>query len=177
MNSRAGKVIETSIRAEDWVGARRLIKAELRLDPKDHWLLSRLALTYYEQRRYEQALYWDAMALHEAPYCPLAIWGYAGALDMLGRNSESLALYRWLLSWGEEYLAYCDCGEGIRSARRFIADCHYRVARIWEDKRQWKRAVAAYEKHLANRKAGYSSIYPLREVKARYEKLLGRARR
>ena len=69
--------------------------------------------------------------------------------------------------------SYGDCGEGIRSARRFIADYHYRVARIWEAKRQWKRAAAAYEKHLSKRKAGY----PIREVKARYEKLLGKARR
>lgn len=170
-------MIEKAIRAEDWVGSRRLIKAELRQDPKDHWLLSHLALTYYEQRKYETALYWDIMALQEAPYCPLAIWGYAGTLDMLGRQDESLALYRWLLRRGEEELAYGECGEGIRRARSLIADCYYRIARIWEDKRQWKRATAEYERYLSTRKDGYGSIYPIRDARARYADMLAKARR
>jgi tetratricopeptide (TPR) repeat protein len=173
----AWKLIEKAVKAQDWVDARRLIKAALRRKPKDHWLLSRLALTYYEERKYEQALHWDAMALREAPYCPLAIWGYAGSLDMLGRYGEAVALYRWLLSWGEQELAYGDCGEGIRRARSLIADCHYRIARIWEEKRQWKRAFAEYEIYLSRRKGGYGSIYRIRDVKARYAKALGRVRR
>ena len=172
-----GSLIEKAVQAEDWVGARRVIEALLRRKPKDHWLLSRLALTYYEERKYEQALHWDAMALQEAPYCPLAIWGYAGSLDSLGRLGEALALYRQLLSWGEEQLAYGDCGEGIRRARSLIADCHYRIARIWEEKRQWKRAAAEYEIHLSRRKEGYGSIYRIRDVKARYAKVLGNVRR
>jgi len=171
------KLIEKAVGAEDWVGARRLIKAKLRHDPKDHWLLSRLALTYYEQRRYEDALHWDTMALQEAPYCPLAIWGYAGTLKMLGRSGESLALYRWLSSWDEKDLAYGDCGEGIRRARSLITDCHYRIALIWEERRQWKRALAAFDKYLFRRKTGYGSIYPIREVKARYAAALTKARR
>ena len=173
---RAGKLIEEAVNAEEWTSARRLIKVELRSKPKDHWLLSRLALTYDEQRKHRHSLYWDAMALQVAPYCPLAIWGYAGALDMPGRHGESLTLYRWLLSWGEEELAYGDCGEGIRRARSLIADCHYRIARIWEDKRQWKRGVAEYQRHLSKRKDGCGSIYPIRDVKARYAELLGKAR-
>jgi tetratricopeptide (TPR) repeat protein len=133
--------------------------------------LSRLALTYYEEQRYEEALYWDAIALQEAPYCPLAVWGYAGSLDMLGRSRESLFIYRWLLSWGEEYLAYGDCGEGMRRARSLITDCHYRIARIWEEKRQWKKALAEFEKYLTRRAGGSGSIYSLREVRKRRERL------
>src|SRR3569833_2186370 len=90
-----------SVVVDDWVAARNLIKAELKRHPKDHWLLGRLALTYYEQRKYKQALHWDVIALREAPYCPLLIWGYAGTLALLDRNHEALLLYRWLLDWGE----------------------------------------------------------------------------
>lgn len=111
--------------------------------------MGRLALTNYEQRKYERALHWETMALQEQPYCPLTIWGYAGTLEMLGRYRESVTLYRWLLSWGEKELAYGECGEGIRKARSLIADCHYRIALIWEEKRQWKRAAACMK-----------SIYP-----------------
>jgi tetratricopeptide (TPR) repeat protein len=172
MKSDPGKSIEKAVAAENWSVARRLIKAALKSSPKDHWLLSRLALTFHEQRNYERALHWEVKALQEAPYCPLAIWGYAGTLDMLGRHSESVTLYRWLLSWGEEQLAYGECGEGIRRARSLLADCHYRIACIWRKKRQWKRAAAEYKKHLAARKKGHGSIYPIREVEARYKEVL-----
>jgi tetratricopeptide (TPR) repeat protein len=171
MKRRAWKSIEEAIKTGDWTGARRLIKSELTRAPKDHWLLSRMALTFYEQRMYERALYWDAMALQEAPYCPLAIWGYAGSLDMLGRHQDSLILYRWLVGWGEEELAYGECGEGIRWARALVTDCHYRIARIWEKKRQWKRALKEYEACLTRRANGSGSIYPLREIRARCEHL------
>jgi len=177
MKSHAGELIEKAIKVDDWIGARRLIKAELKSSPKDHWLLSRLALTFYEQRQYKRALYWDAKALDESPYCPMAIWGYAGALDMLGRHRYSLSLYRYLLSWGEKQLAYGECGEGILKARSLLADCHYRIACILQEKRQWKRAAAEYEKHLAARKKGHGSIYPLRDVKRRYKEVLGKASR
>lgn len=177
MSKRASTPIEEAVEGEDWVGARRLIRAELKSNPKDHWLHSRLALTYYEQRKYERALYWDARALQEAPYCPLAIWGYAGTLDMLGRGGESLALYRWLLSFGEEQLAYGDCGEGKARARSLLADCHYRIAGIWEKKRQWKRAAAEYERYFSKRKDGYGSIYSIRDVRANYKRVLGKATR
>jgi len=176
MNIPKGKKIEKAIEADDWIAARKLIKAELKHDPKDHWLLGRLALTYYEQRKYKQALHWDVMALQEAPYCPLLIWGYAGTLTMLDRNDEALLLYRWLLSWGEEQLAYGECGEGIRSARALIADCHYRIACIWEQKRQWKRSAAAFETYLSLRKKGYGSIYSLREVKGQYAETRAKVR-
>jgi hypothetical protein len=100
---------------------------------------------------------------------PLAIWGFAGSLDMLGLGQEAIVIDRWLLSWGEEDLAYGECGEGIRWARGLVTDCHYRIARIWEEKRQWKRALSEYEKYPTRRVNGCSSIYALREARTRLE--------
>ena len=48
--------IERLIEADDWPTARHAIRAELRSDPKNHWLLTRLGLTYYEEKDYKQAL-------------------------------------------------------------------------------------------------------------------------
>jgi tetratricopeptide (TPR) repeat protein len=177
MKTPAWKKIEKNIEADNWVAARKLIREELKRDPKDHWLLGRLALTYYEQRKYDRALYWNVMALQEAPYCPLLIWDYAGTLAMLDRNDEALILYRWLLSWGEEQLAYGECGEGIRRARALIADCHYRIACIWHEKRQWKRAAVELGEYLTMRRSGHGSIYSLRQVKAEYEEVRAKVRR
>jgi tetratricopeptide (TPR) repeat protein len=172
MNHNQSAHIEELIHAEDWPKARTLIKVELREKPKDHWLLSRLALTYYEERQYDRALQLDIKALQEAPYCPLAIWGYAGSLDMLNRGSEALKVYKWLASWDEEILAHGECGEGLRWARSLIADCHYRIASILEKKGQRKRAIAAFEEYLSRRQRGHRSIYSLRDVKSRYSLLL-----
>lgn len=176
MKTSAWKRIEKAIEADNWIAARKLIRAELKGNPKDHWLIGRLALTYYEQRRYERALCFTPKALQETPYCPLLIWDYAGTLAMIDRNDEALTLYRWLLSWREEQLAYGECGEGISRARSLIADCHYRIACIWDEKRQWKRAAAEFEKYLGMRRNGYGSIYSLREVKGQYSEVQAKAR-
>jgi tetratricopeptide (TPR) repeat protein len=152
---------------EQWPLARRLIRERLKRKPTDHWLLSRLALTYYEQRQYRRALEYDLKALQDGPYCPLAIWGYAGTLDMLKQPTEALKLYRWLISWGEDELAYGPCGEGIRSARSLIADCYYRIASIQEKVGQQKRAISSYKEHLSRRKKGTASIYAMKDVRRR----------
>lgn len=177
MDKQAWEEIESAIAAEKWVAARRLIREELKRNPKDHWLLGRLALTYYEQRKYERALVWNVKALQQAPYCPLLIWDYAGALDMLDRDDEAISHYRRLLSRGEEQLAHGECGEGILKARSLIADCHYRIACIWRKKRQWKRATVEFETYLSMRRKGFGSIYSLREVKVQLEKVRAKVRR
>jgi hypothetical protein len=58
-----------------------------------------------------------------------------------------------------------------------IADCHYRIACIGDEKRQWKRSTAEFEKYLAMRRIGYGSIYSLREVKAQYAEVRAKVRR
>ncbi len=55
-NQRDGPEIESAIAADDWKNARKLIRAAMKKTPEDHWLLARLALTYYEQRDYATAL-------------------------------------------------------------------------------------------------------------------------
>jgi tetratricopeptide (TPR) repeat protein len=170
---RAANMIERAIAADDWVGARRLIRHELRRKRDDHWLLTRLSHTYYEQKQYHKSLQYVVEALQIAPYCPLAIWDYAGTLDMLKRKKKALQIYQWLISWGEEKIAYGECGEGIRAARSLIADCYYRIAGIYEDRRERKKALRAYRQHLRRRKPGVQSIYPLAEVRRRIAALQG----
>ena len=168
---RSGEAIERAIARDEWVRARRLIRAALSREPESHWLLSRLALTYYEQRQYRRALHYEIKALQIEPHCPLAIWGYAGELHMLERRKEALAIYRWLISWGEDELAYGTCGEGMQRARSLIADCFYRIALIQERMGQRKRALQSYNEHLSRRNRGTRSIYPMKVVKAKMKAL------
>ena len=92
MKSR-GAEIEGLLASEDWTGARRAIRLRLRHAPDDHWLLSRLALTYYEQRKYKKALEIERQALRLAPRCPLALLAIRlvrpGLSQAEGRRFES----------------------------------------------------------------------------------------
>lgn len=165
--------IESMIKSEDWAGARRLIRAELRRQPDSHWLLTRLGLTYYEQRRYAEALRYSKKALARAPNCPLVLWDYAGTLDQLGRHREALRVYARLVRRGVESLAEGECGEGLRWARGLVADALYRQGLAYAAIGQRRRARAALECHLALRGPGTRSIYPIREVRGELRALAG----
>ena len=84
----ASNRIETLIGKGDWKSARRAIEKQLDREPDDHWLWSRLSAVKYEQRDYEGALAAAEKALEMVPDCPLALWSYANALDMLGRQEH-----------------------------------------------------------------------------------------
>lgn len=86
MKKPIGSRIEALIEAEKWSAARQAIRAKLRSSPDDHWLLTRLGLTYYEEKRYKQALRYSVRALEKMPHCPLVLWDYAGTLEMLGQT-------------------------------------------------------------------------------------------
>jgi len=156
--------IEKAIAEHDWPGARVLIERELARNPDSHFLLSRLALTYYEQFDYARALEIESQAHALAPDCPLVLWGYAGALDMLDRPQEAIAVYEEIIARGINALATDPCGEGYARACGLFVDSLYRSAKCWRDLGDRERARALVEECLAKRTAGCHSIYPDNEV-------------
>lgn len=156
--------IESAIAAGDWPRARRLVRAALRRKPQSHWLITRLALTYYEQRRYEEALRLERRALRLAPSCPLVLWDYAGTLQMLDRDREAIRIYRKLVERGVDRLALGPCGEGRARSRGLIADSHYRIFRSYAALGKRRAAIHAARTHLSLRGPGCHSIYSKREV-------------
>jgi tetratricopeptide (TPR) repeat protein len=163
--------IERLIDAEEWSAARRAIRAELRSDPKNHWLLTRLGLTYYEEKDYRHALECERRALAEAPHCPLVLWDYAGSLQMLDQNQDALKIYRRLIRRGTEEIAFDDCGEGLAWARGLVADCHYRIAGCYRRLRRPIIAIKSLIAHLNLRGPGCRSIYPLPVVRKELKQL------
>jgi tetratricopeptide (TPR) repeat protein len=164
--------VEGLIAAEKWSEARRAIRALLKERPTDHWLLSRLALTHYEQRAYGKALELDERALRLAPRCPLALWGLAGSHHMLGHERQAIFLYQRLIRRGAVALESGPCGEGVRWARGLVADCWYRLGQIRETQGQERWAKSAYRRHLSLRRDG-ASIYAAAIVRARLRALGG----
>ena len=41
---------------EKWGEARKILRQLLKDDPSDHWVLTNIGLTFYEQRKYKEAL-------------------------------------------------------------------------------------------------------------------------
>lgn len=160
--------IETAIANDKWDQAQRLIERALVSEPDSHWLLTRLSLCLYEKRDYRRALTFSKKALKLAPRCPLVLWDYAGALDMLGREREALRIYRSLVRRGIDSIAFGECGEGRAWARGLIADCHYRMSHCYREIGNHRKAVDEMRKHLARRGPGCRSIYDLREVRREF---------
>ena len=135
------------------------------MSPADHWLLTRLGLTYYEERKYREALNYHLQALEKMPNCPLALWDYAGALEMLERTQQALNVYRRLVRRGVAAIAHGPCGEGLAWARGLIADCHYRMSHCYNAKGKRAMATRSLLNHLALRGPGCRSIYSLAAVR------------
>jgi predicted Zn-dependent protease len=162
-----GQVIEEYIRAEKWAEARKLILPSLKEQPGNHWLMTRLGLTYYEERNYTKALAITENALRLAPHCPLVLWDYAGCLDMGGRKREAIQIWKRLMRRGVDSLAYGQCGEGLRWARGLLNDCRYRVGVAYATLGNRRTALLYLRQYQENRGLSQFSIYTTRQAKAK----------
>jgi tetratricopeptide (TPR) repeat protein len=159
--------IEKLIERQDWAGARRLIEIELQSSPEDHWFLTRLSSTYYEERDYLRALELTTRALEIAPECPLVLWDHAGTLEMLDRPREALSIYESLVCRGVDNLAYGECGEGRARARGLFADCFLRMGTCYAALGEKASAAECFRQSLSERGPGCQSIYPIAELRER----------
>jgi tetratricopeptide (TPR) repeat protein len=156
---------------EHWNSARKLILSKLKRDKLNHWLLTRLGSTYYEERNYKKALEITKRALLLAPKCPLVLWDYAGTLQALDKDLEAIQIYRKLIRKGIKRIATEKCGEGIARARGLIADCYFGLSISLFEIGKKKAGLKAFENHLELRGPGCRSIYSIEYVKNRIGKL------
>ena len=163
--------IERSLANNNWKKARSLIQDELIYKPMDHWLWMHLGLTYHEERDYEKAVHCSKRAVQLAPNCPLALWHYAGSLEMAGRGASALPIWVMLLTMDIEEVAYGDHGEGMDWALQLLNDVHYRMGRYYQRMGNKDLAIESYRKYLHNRAHGVGSIYELSKAEAALARL------
>ena len=163
MQNKINKLFES----ENWKAARKIIVSELKRDPRDHWLLTRLASTYYEEFDYKKALRCSLRAYNIDPKCPLVLWDLAGSYDMLGNRMKAIEIFRSIIKRGVNSIAFGHCGEGLALARGLVADSYYRMGRCYHHLGNIKKAQSCYRKHLSLRGPGCRSIYSLRYIKAK----------
>ncbi len=166
-------LINRALRDHQWKHARRLIKRELRRAPGDHWLTTRLSTTYYEEMDYQTAVRLSKKALRSAPWCSLALWDYACALDMSSSKRQALIQFKKLVSRGVRGVAFGQCGEGLVWARQLINDARYRVGLTYADLGDVAMARKWLQRYMSARRKGVRSIYPMPEVRKHLAKVKG----
>jgi len=159
-----------------WAEARRLLEARLREQPRNHWVLTRLGTTYYEEQDYERALALTQRAQALAPTCPLVVWDLASTLEMLGKDRKALRLYQGLVARGTRAIANDECGEGIAWARSLLTDCLYSVAGCLHRLGRHQEALRSIQEYLQLRAMGVRSVYSLKEGRTRLQEISGASR-
>lgn len=156
---------------EDWAGARKILFELKKVYKNDHWILSRISSTYYEDKKYKKALEYALKAKKLEPNCPLVLWDLAGALDMLEKELEAIKIWKSLLRKDINKLAHGPCGEGIRSAKSLKNDCRLNIGRSYEDIGRKKLALKYYQLHLDHRQQGIPCLESIKYVKNRMKQL------
>ncbi len=157
-----------------WVTARKLLEEEREKDPTDHWVLTQLGVTFYEQRRYQEALQLFLASLKIVRDCPLTLWNAAGALDSLARHDEAVHIYTWLLR--AKTLPKKDpCWESKGWADALKADCVYRLGRCFEHLGKREVAKHCYHQYMNLLATGIEGTYSVDDVLGRVRSLSGNA--
>ena len=137
-----------------------LIERELEVDPENHWLLTQLGVTYYERRRYDEALKRFAASFAIVPDCPLTLWNMAGTLDALGKSESAVSFYTWLLE-SEKSAADDPCWESREWAETLKADCVYRLGGCYRHLGDDKRAAHYYRQYVNFLLVGVEGTYSM----------------
>ncbi|HBI41436.1 MAG TPA: hypothetical protein DDY78_01085 [Planctomycetales bacterium] len=174
--NRVGARIESLIGAGDWAAAQRVIEKQLVKEPDDHWLWARLSGVKYERRDYQGALDAAEKSLKQIPDCPLALWSYAGALDMLGRTKEAGKLYIQLTRRGLRELNEPDedaneCWEDADWTRGVVVDCIFRTADCLAKIGKRDDAAEWYSRFLNLLDFGMQGVYSRADAAAKLKKL------
>ncbi len=158
-----GEQINDLIVSERWEQARALIKQELEKEPDSHWLLTQLAETYYEQRKYKKALALLLKSREIVPDCPLTLWHLAGTLDALAYHLGALRLYTWLLQ-SQKTSEDDPCWESAEWTDALKTDCVYRIGVCYRNLKRKEMAESCFRRYVDLLLAGAAGSYPIGDV-------------
>lgn len=161
--SASGETIDALIQRKEWEGARARIREELASDPDNHWLLTQLGVTYYEQRQYRESLKWFLKSFAIVPDCPLTLWNLAGALDAIGKPKMAVTLYRWLLQ-SDVSPEDDPCWESEEWTESLKTDCVYRLGLCFEHLGRKESAEHCFRQYIQLLLIGVNGMYPIEDA-------------
>lgn len=159
LNNRVNRLFEQ----ENWQMARTILEKEQARHPGSHWVLTQIAVTYYEERRYLDALKVLLDSLKIKKDCPLTIWNLAGTLACLGRHDDSRDLYLWILK-SKKSTDDDPCWETATWTKSLKSDCLVRLGDLEKDKGNPVQAAQYYREYLARWARGEKGTYSTSEV-------------
>jgi tetratricopeptide (TPR) repeat protein len=159
----AGSRINDLVMAEKWEEARTLVERELEKEPEDHWLLTQLGETYYEERDYKKALELLLKSREIVADCPLALWHLAGTLDALGYHAGAVRIYAWLLK-SSKTAAADPCWESAAWSDALKTDCVYRIGLCFKHQGLKEKAAYCLRQYLALLARGAAGSYPVEQA-------------
>jgi tetratricopeptide (TPR) repeat protein len=155
---------------KDWDEARRLLEAERKKTPDDHWVLTQLAETFYEQKRYENALHLLIPSLKLVHDCPLTLWHLGGTLDALGDHRRGLAAFTNILT-SKKTPGDDPCWESEQWTDMLKTDCLYRIGICFEHLGRVAQAEQCYISYLKVFGKDGNGSYSADEVLQRLQKV------
>jgi tetratricopeptide (TPR) repeat protein len=164
--------INDLFRQDEWEKARQLLERERQKDPHDHWLLTQLGVTFYEQKRYEESLQLFLASLRIVADCPLTLWHLAGTLDALGKHTDAWRIYTWLLE-SKRSPEEDPCWETQQWADSLKTDTVYRLGVCFQNLGKRKEAEDCYRQYLNLLLIGADGTYSIEEVTHRIRGLHG----
>jgi tetratricopeptide (TPR) repeat protein len=160
------KRINDLFRREKWAAARELLESARRKAPEDHWLLTQLGVTFYEERKYKDALKLFLASSKIVPSCPLTLWNLAGALDSLGQHAAAKGIYAWLLE-SETSPNDDPCWESKEWSEALKSDAFYRLGISFQHLGEKRKAEHCFRQYLDLLLAGIDGTYSAEDVMGR----------
>jgi len=176
MVSKFDREIETLFAAEQWKAARARLERERLKKPDDHWVLTQIGVTHYEEKNYVEALELFLQSLRIVGDCPLTLWNVAGALDALGNTRAALRVYTSLVN-SKVSPKKDPCWESQEWSDALKADCVFRIGACFEELGQKETAEHCFAQYLALRSLGIEGIYSADEALARMQSLNANGKR
>ena len=155
--------VEALLLREEWEKARKRLQKELAGDPDNHWLLTQLGVTFYEQGQFLDALKCLRSSLEIVPDCPLTLWNLAGTLDSLGKTRVAIPIDTWLLN-SKRSPVDDSCWESEAWTDSLKTDCVYRLGVCFQHLGSQASAEHCFRQYLNLMLAGMVGSYPMEDV-------------
>jgi tetratricopeptide (TPR) repeat protein len=162
--------ISALFRKSEWAKARGLLEKEQKRNSGDHWLLTQIGVTFYEEGKYGEACRLFLKSLKIVADCPLTLWNLAGTLDATGQPLQALKIYTWLLRTNKS--AKDDpCWESKKWSDALKTDSVYRIGVCFQHIGDRNKAEDCYRQYLNLLLIGGEGSYSIEDVTQRIRKL------
>jgi tetratricopeptide (TPR) repeat protein len=154
----------------EWEEAQRILEAERVQTPGNHWVLTQLGVTFYERHKYEAARTIFLQSLGIKDDCPLTLWNLAGTLDALGKHSDAMRVYTWLLQC-KTTAKQDPCWESQKWTDALKTDCVYRMGVCFRRLGKKQEAEHCLRQYVNLLLTGIEGTYSIEDVRKQIHKL------